>query len=264
MDQEELAQHTGEQQLAGMTQENSSKAAQYYLQEQEKSLADSQLEVDNIKSEIYHLLRQDKLGEIVAGSGKLEWVSLTKRINRVLSDEGVDRFMQVIHFYINKNTLLSNFSEPEIKRLMLKFVREINDLILLKYQILFSEPTFEECKEIILEKIENKKKMKIFSSEILGIKIDSIKIEKELLFEAEKNLEKEMNQIKKDQRKEKLRDYGLIIAQLEIIVLSTLNRAYRGEERGSLRRHMNVTEVIDSKSSTPIQKEGGFMGWGRR
>ncbi len=37
---------------------------------------------------------------------------------------------------------------------MLRFVTEINDLVLLKYQTLFRQPTFEECKEIMLERIE--------------------------------------------------------------------------------------------------------------
>lgn len=262
MDEGELNQRIIEANLAGATQENASRSAQYFLQEQEKGLADSQLEVDNIKSEIYHLLRQDKLKE--TATGKIDWIPLEDKKERTLSDWGVDRLIQVINFYINKNNLLSNFDSIQINRLMLKFIREINDLVLLKYQVLFSELTFEECKEIMLKNIETKTKMKMFTNEIMGLQGDEKKIEKELFEEIELKIEKEMDKIKTENRKEKIRDYGLIIAQLEVIVFATLNRAYRGEERGSLRRHMNVTEMIGSKVQVPQIKEGGFMGWGKR
>ena len=262
MDQEEVAQHTNEQNLAGMSQENSSRAAQYYLQEHEKGLAEAQLEVDNIKSEIYHLLRQDKLGKI--DDGRIDWIPIKDESERTLSDWGVDRLMQVIHFYINKSNLLSNFDTIQINRLMLKFVREINDLVLLKYQVLFREPTFEECKEIILEKLNNRKKMKLFSMEVLGQTGDEEGIKKELLEEMQITLEKEMEKTRRDTKKEKIRDYGLIIVQLEIIVFATLNRAWKGEERGSLRRHMNVNELIAPRQNPAQQNKGGAFSWGRK
>jgi len=56
----------------------------------------------------------------------------------------------------------------------------------------------------------------------------------------------------------------LIIVQLEIIVFATLNRAWKGEERGSLRRRMNVSELIGASSSRPQQPKGGFFSWGRK
>lgn len=262
-DYEEQAVQTG---IIGSLGQNaaSNVAAQYYLQEQEKGLAEAQLEVDSIKSEIYHLLRQDILEETPKGSGKFDWVKIKKVRERILSDSGVDRIMQVIHFYINKNTLLSNFDEKQINRLMLRFIREMNDLILLKYQLLFRQPTFEECKEIILEKIDDKKKMRMFAFEIMGKEFDEEVIKKNLLEEMEKTLETEMEKIRREQRKEKLRDYGLIIAQLEIMVYASLNRAYRGEERGSLRRHMNVNELIGGRPNLPQSSKGGIFEWGKK
>ena len=106
--------------------------------------------------------------------------------------------------------------------------------------------------------------MKLFSLEVLGQKGDDKKIEKELLEETEATLEKEMEKVRKETKKEKIRDYGLIIVQLEIIVFATLNRAWKGEERGSLRRHMNVSELIGASSSRPQQPKGGFFSWGRK
>jgi hypothetical protein len=262
MDEEELERQAMQSGVVGQMAQGQAQQsqAQYYMQEQEKGLADAQLEVDSIKEEIYHLLKQDKLKQ--GEDRKVDWVEIEKESDRTLSEWGVDRIMQTIHFYINKNTLLSNFSEEHIKRLMLRFIREINDLILLKYQVLFRQPTFEECKKRILDKLENEKKMRVFALEMFGKKANEEEIKKELLNEMEKTLEREMEKTRTEQRKEKLRDYGLIIAQLEIIVFATLNRAYRGEERGSLRRHMTVSELIGNKpqSMHPEQK-GGFFGW---
>lgn len=174
--------------------------AQYYNQEKEIGLADAQLEVDTIKEDIYHLLRQD-VKEI--NKGKFEWVDLKSQKERTLSNWGVDRIMQIIHFYINKNTLLSNFNEEQINRLMLKFIKELNDLILLKYQVLFREPSFEECKEIILKKLDNRKKMKMFSLEVLGKETNEEEINKELLEEMESTLEKEMEKTRRETKKKR-------------------------------------------------------------
>ena len=169
--------------------------------------------------------------------------------------------MQTIHFYVNKNSLLSNFSEDQINRIMLRFVCELNDLVLLKYQILFKELSFEECKEIILERIKDKKAMRMFTLDILGKKYDEKTINDEFLLELEKTLEMEMSKIKEEQRKEKLRDYGLLMAQLEQMVYATLNRAWKGEERGSIRRHTTISELIGNKPQQ--QGKGGIFSWGK-
>jgi len=55
----------------------------------------------------------------------------------------------------------------------------------------------------------------------------------------------------------------MIFTQLNALVEATHNRAWKGEERGSLRRHFNISEVIGGKSPMP-EKQGGFFGWGKR
>jgi len=243
---------------------NANAAAQYYMEEREKGIVDVQLEVDTIKSDIYHLLSQDKL-EVLDG-GKVDWVPIKNQQQRTLSVWGVDRIMQVIHFYINKSNLLSNFSEEQINRLMLRFVKELNDLVLLKYQVLFRETTFDEAKIIILDKIESKKKMKLFALEIIEktpSKDEEGEIERKLLVELEKTLEAEMIKVREEQRKEKIRDYGLLMAQLEVIVFGALNRAYKGEERGSIRRHTSITELIGPRPQQAPRQQGGALSWGK-
>ena len=260
MEPEDYEQMGAHSQIAGQTQKNAADAAQYYLEEKEKGLVEIQLEVDSILSDIYHLLRQDRLN-FESDDPSSTWKESNKR-ERTLTDWGVERIMQLIKFYINKNTLLTNFDDKQIKRLMKTFLDELNDLVLLKYQNLFRIPTFEECREMIKEKLQDKIKMKMFAAEILHKEVSETEIEGELMMELEKTLEKEMSKIREEKRKEKIRDYGLLIAQLEVIVYSTLNRAWRGEERGSIRRHTQISELIGGRVPQGTPKQGGFFSWG--
>jgi hypothetical protein len=240
----------------------SSAAAQYYVQEQEKNLAETQLEVESIATRFYHLLRQDVLKPTNENDDKLVWTSLEDTKQRALTDWGVDRIMQVVHFYINKNILLSNFDEKQIDRIMLRFCTELNDLVLLKYQVLFRQPTFEECKDILKSRLDEKKKLKSYVREILGETISrekEIEINNEIVGEIEGKIEFEIQKIREEQRKEKLREYGLLMAQMEAMVFATYNRAWKGEERGSIRRHTNISEVIGNHSNNSRQDSGGGM-----
>jgi len=240
-------------------QAQASAAAQYYVQEQEKNLAETQLEVESIALRINHLLKQDVMKP--TEDGRTEWIALPDQKQRALTDWGVDRIMQIVHFYINKNTLLSNFDETQINRIMLRFCVELNDLVLLKYQILFREPTFEECKTILKTRLEDHKQIKMYSREVLGLEVNEEEIRLEVLKEIENKVEKEIQKIKEEQRKEKLREYGLLMAQLEAMVYATYNRAFRGEERGSIRRHTNISEIIGSRSPMAQKDGGGMFKW---
>lgn len=259
MDEAQTRELMGMQDMAGMSQDSATKNAQqqYYSQEQNRSLAEDQLDVEVILIKIYRLLRQDKL-IIDEDTDRITYQQVTDMRNRTLSDWGIQRIMEVVSFYVNKNNLLSNYDEDQINLIMLRFITELNDLILLKYEILFRQATFEECKEILLERIENKKKLRTFAFEITGRVANEKLIEEELLEEAEANLEKEIKKIQEEQRKEKIREYGMIMAQVEAMVYATYNRALRGEERGSLRRHTQISEILGKPM--PPQKQGMFGG----
>lgn len=263
MEQDELEKYGAHAQVAGMTQKNAAEAAQQYIEEKEKSIVDIQLEVDTIKKDIYHLLKQDRL-VIDKETQKMDWEPLPKE-NRTITDWGVERLMQVIHFYINKNTLLTNFDFKQIREIMLTFMKEINDLVLLKYEYLFRQPTESECLKEIEQKIEDNKQRKKIVLRILGRDLEDNEIEDSVIEKFEDKLNLEVQKIKAKRTEENIREYGLLIAQLEVIVYSTLNRAFRGEERGSLRRHMNVSELIGGAKSPASQGGGGSMfSWGSK
>lgn len=242
---------------AGMNQAN------MYLQEQEKGLVESQLEVESILEEIYHMLKQDVYKEDTEQQGKFSWQPLEDQSKRALTDWGVDRIMQVMKSYINKNTLLSNFDEKIIARRMLKFMLAMNGLLLMKYEFLFRQPTFEECKQILKERMDNRKKVQMFSLDLMKKDYDEKEIEKRILFEMEDKIEKEVEKIRQEKRKQNLREYELLLTQLEAMVESTHNRAWRGEERGSIRRHTNIHEIHGQNTGQKEQKTGGLFSWRR-
>ena len=260
MQEEEYNQIFEQSQIASAVgqQAQQQAASQYFLEDKERNLAETQIEVETVLEKIYHLLKQDIY---FIENGKEDWKELSDPKQRALTDWGVDRLMQTINFYINKNVLLSNFSEDQINRLMLRFCNELNDLVLLKYEKLFRQPSFEECKEILLARIDEQKKLKMFASEIVGIKLNEAEVKKTLLEETEARIEYEMKKIKQEQIKEKLKEYGLLMAQMETMVYASYNRAWKGEERGSIRRHTNISEVIGGNRATPNKESGGMFKW---
>jgi len=260
MNEEEYERLARTQAIKGQASENAARDSQmqYMLEEKEKGLAEEQLDVEVIIDNIYNLLKGKEFKEV---DGVKKWVQ-PKDKSRTLSDWGIHRIMQTVRFHINKNNLLSNYKEEQINRLMLRFTNELNDLVLLKYEKLFQMPTFEECKEILEKKLEEKSKLRKFVLEKLGQEVDEEEIKKEFLEEIEHRIEDEIDNIKQKEMKEKLKEYGLILEELEAAVYATYNRAWKGEERGSLRRHSHFSEIFSPNAPQPKQR-GGIFNWRR-
>ena len=130
---------------------------------------------------------------------------------------------------------------------------------MLKYQQLFRESTFEECKTIIQNRLIEKQKIKEFANETLGLASDKEKIKRELLRELEGRIDNEIAKIRDSERKEKIKEYGLLLWEIEQAVYSTFFRALGGKERETLRRHAQFTEV--RALQTDQQKQGGMFSW---
>jgi len=257
--EDQVGLHNASQQGALIA--NQSRQLQYQMEEGEKNLAEAQLDCNETLTKINHLLKQDVLR--VNESGILDWEDIDDEKKRVLTNEGVDKIMQVMQSYINKETLLSNFDEKTIARRMLEFSLSFSALIFLKYEIFFRSPTLLECKEILKERINEKVNNKQMTAEILDKSFSKEDVKKTILNEMEAKMEYELNKIKLEKTKLNLREFEMIFTQLKALVEATHNRAWKGEERGSLRRHFNISEVIGGKS--PVnESKGGFFGWGKR
>lgn len=258
MNDEEVMSALGTQQLQGQLGMNAMQTQQQLMfNEQEQGLAAEQLDVEKILEGIYALLQGKEYKD--NGHGVREWIEPTNQSMKILSDWGVQRIMQTVRFHINKNTLLSWYDEREIKSMMLHFTTELNDLFYMKYRQILREPTFEECKVILLNRLSEREKLRVFALEILGQKPNKEQIKKEMLREIEGTIAKEIQKIKNDQLNDRIKEYGLLLWEVEQAVLSTFNRAYFGKERETLRKHAQFSEI--RSLNPPVNNKGGIGGW---
>jgi len=252
---EQIGLHTQTNQ--GTLLANQTKQLQYQMDETEKNLAETQLDCEDTLSRIYHLLKQDILSP--NEEGVLEWQEIKDEKKRVLTEEGVEKIMQIMQSYINKETLLSNFDDKMIARRMLEFSLSLSAVLFMKYEIYFRTPTLDECKDILQKRINEKIKRKRINLELMSREVNEATIKEEILKEVEPRIEYEIQKIKQEQIKLNLREFEMIFTQLRALVEATHNRAWKGEERGSLRRHFNISEIIGGKPQIPDKKKWGLF-----
>ena len=98
----------------------------------EQNLIQYQLDLREELERIDHLLRGHQLK--YDGTGNLKWVEPTDDSMKPFNDKGVQIIMNVISFYLNRNTILSNYSEDMINWKMMDLGDELADLIFMKYE----------------------------------------------------------------------------------------------------------------------------------
>ncbi len=90
-----------------------------------------QLELNDILERAEHVLKGDV---VVFENGELVWKENPNPQNNTLNKYGVQLCMKLLSMYINRNTILSDYKEDEIRYKVLDFGKRINDLIFLKYE----------------------------------------------------------------------------------------------------------------------------------
>ena len=243
----------------GTQAQGAAQQQQFFVEEAERTMAEAQLECEKTLNKIYHKLKQDIL--VPTEDGRMTWepIAIT---DRVLSDEGVNKIMQVMESYVNKETLLSNFTEKKIDERMLAFCYALNSNIYMKYKQYFRLPTIDECKGILEKEIQEKIDIIKISIEMFGNVLDESKLKQKVMETFGDSLDDEIARIMELRLSENLREYELLFTQLKHMVESIHNRAWHGEERGSLRRHMNYSEVVGTQPQQ--QKQGGMFKWAGR
>ena len=232
------------------------------LANQEKNLVQEQLSLADELETIEHLLRGDILKSVdVEGGGKVQdWVASKDSSTIILTEHGVHLIMNTIMFYLNKNTLLSNYQEELINKKMEDFSNALSDAIFMEYEKVFNYPSFEDCKKILDERMERKTKLRMYAYEITGQKVDEKTIKKGFIEEIENQIEREMTKIKEQIIKDKLKRFEIIIREVQDAVHSTYLRAWNGQERRTLRQHTQITEVVGNRP-TPLTKHNkGVLG----
>lgn len=98
-----------------------------YTGNQDPNLIEWQLELDNILERIEHLLAGDVLK--IGGDGSVTYEPQPDSDLRPLNDYGVKDIMRILAIYVNRNTILSNYSSERISEILYDLGYEITDQI---------------------------------------------------------------------------------------------------------------------------------------
>lgn len=231
---------------------------QVYMEENLKGTISEQLDLDEQLEKIGYLLK-GWVEETINGEKK--WVQPKDNEMRILSDYGVHLIKNVIQFYLNKNTLLSNYDEVTINKKMEDFSNSLNDDIFMEYDKVFLYPSLEDCQKVFDKRLKRRRELKIYALKVLGKKVDEAKeleIKKEILEDAEFVIEKELEKIREQLMKNKLKRFELLIRCIQDTVHSAYQRAWKGQERTTLRQHINISEhrgagnIVPQPSASPL------------
>lgn len=103
-----------------------------YTQPSEENLIQYQLDLKEDLDKIYHLLNGDQ--PKYSETEGLTWREPEDDDLKPFNEFGVQLLMQIISFYLNRNTLLSNYDQETINKKMLDFGIEISDLIYTRFE----------------------------------------------------------------------------------------------------------------------------------
>ncbi len=103
-----------------------------FNQTQNDNLIIWQLELDNILERIEHLLKGDIIKD--DGQGNVIYQTPTDKSLIILNDYGVQLVMNIISFYLNRNTILSNYDEIRIFNILFDLGNELADVIYINYE----------------------------------------------------------------------------------------------------------------------------------
>lgn len=213
------------------------------LEEANRSMAKDQLDLTEELERIEHLLR----GHTIAydeKTGNKVWTAPSDNEMVILSEYGIHLILNTITWYINKNTLLSNYTEETILTKMEDFATDLADTIFMEYEKIFEYPSIEDVKKIMEQRIEYKTQVRMYAGELAHIKLDPVAERNIILKEYEGRIEKETEKIKQQVIKDKLKRFLIIMRSIQDSVHSTYLRAYKGMERRTLREHFHTTESI--------------------
>ena len=207
------------------------------MRQEDVSMVKDQLDLSEELERINNLLRGNVIREV---DGVATWVAPTDPEMEVLSEYGIHLIMNTITFYINKNTLLSNYDEQTINDKMEDFAGDLADTIFMEYEKVFQYPSPEQVEAKLLERLTRKQKEQISTNKLMGEPSDEKQIWKNLVLEINPTVEK--LKIKEQLIKNKLKRFMLLIRVVQDAVHSTYLRAWKGQERTTLRQHIHISE----------------------
>lgn len=238
-EQRELDREAARQQAQGSNTQQALEAIQ--IEKEQTNLVKEQLGLGYELDVIRHLLKGETLERDKDGNEL--WVQPEDPNQIILTSHGVHLIMNTILFYLNKNTLLSNYDEKIINEKMEDFAITLSDVIFMEYEKVFKYPTFEECKLVLEERLKRKTELRKYAYELIGKKVDEEEIKERFIEEMEEKIEIEIGKIREQIIKNKLKRFEIIIREVQDAVHSTYLRAWNGQERRTLRQHIHISET---------------------
>lgn len=108
----------------------------------DENLIKWQLDLKEDLEKIYHLLRGDELSE--DANGNHIYVKQTNCDLKPLNEFGTQMIMNIMQFYLNRNTILSNYDEDTINYKVYDFGIRLSDLFHNRYEEMMMTTSFEE------------------------------------------------------------------------------------------------------------------------
>ncbi len=213
------------------------------LRGEETNLVKEQLSLGEELETIEHLLR----GHILKADkfGMQTWAEPKEKSMVILTDHGVHLIMNTIMFYLNKNTLLSNYKEDLINKKMEDFSNSLSDSLFMESDLAFVQPTNEDAVEKYEIQLDLKIKNEMAIARIQGITITYEERKNEILEKTD--VPKTIASLKEQMKKDKLKRFELIVREVQDAVHSTYLRAWNGQERRTLRQHITISETTSPK-----------------
>jgi len=131
IEQEDLMKSYGDVQQQGRADPRQYSQHSSFSARANEDIIKWQLELNDILERAEHVLR----GDIVTfKEGQLIWDKNPNPESNALNNFGVHLIMKVLANYINRNTILSDYTNEEINYKVYDFGREINNLVFMKYE----------------------------------------------------------------------------------------------------------------------------------
>jgi hypothetical protein len=131
-----------------------------FVTREQESLVKWQLELNDILERTEHILRGD---EPEFKNGHLIWTKNKKPEDNLLNDVGVKAILKILALYVNRNTILSDYENDEIRYKVLDFGRRVNNLL------------FTKAEEFGIDTEEKEKEKEILIGELVDIVHSSYK-----------------------------------------------------------------------------------------
>jgi len=216
-----------------------------FINDKEQNIVQYQLDLKEELDRVQHLLSGHYIA--IDTKGNEVWKEPEDDRLKIFSENGVKQLMNILSFYVNRNVILSHFTEEDVNTTMYHFSIEISDLIYNKYESFFSYPTPEE----LYAKVK-----RLIDEGTIPYDIDNYELYNLCMDWSSQELELKATHL------------PMICISLIDIVYATYRRALYGETIKSLRTMTTVSQNLNAPVQLPNHRSSFSLfkpgTWGKK